>query len=181
MALLSDQGVLSRTGKLFKLDGKPSGISPRPQSGILPFHDSAEGGKRPGTIQADLRLSGIQQLGKCSQRHGNYSSVRLEYLGIRLDSNAVEDLNSTINLVVTDTQEQFVITLRAGVLLYQEGVQDPDADAEWRMPKAALFALLQGNADGVRQAAELTGGEDVLDTLCEHIVVFTPDFNIVEP
>ena len=108
-------------------------------------------------------------------------NLMLEYLGIRLDSNAVEDLNSTINLVVTDTQEQFVITLRAGVLLYQEGVQDPDADAEWRMPKAALFALLQGNADGVRQAAELTGGEDVLDTLCEHIVVFTPDFNIVEP
>ena len=107
--------------------------------------------------------------------------LMLEYLGIRLDSNAAEDLNGVINLNVTDTREQFVVTLRAGVLLYQEGVQSDEADAVWSMPKAALFALLQGNADGVRQAAQLEGGEALLDALCEHIVIFTPDFAIIEP
>lgn len=107
--------------------------------------------------------------------------LMLEYLGIRLDSNAVEDLNGTINLVVTDLQENYVITLRSGVLLYQEDVQSSDADATWSMPKAALFALLQGNADGVRQVAQLQGGEELLDSICEHIVVFTPDFTIIEP
>ena len=107
--------------------------------------------------------------------------LMLEYLGIRLDSNAAEDLNGVINLNVTDTREQFVVTLRAGVLLYQEGVQSDAADAVWSMPKAALFALLQGNADGVRQAAHLEGGEALLDALCEHIVIFTPDFAIIEP
>ena len=98
-----------------------------------------------------------------------------------MDSNAVEDLNGTINLVVTDLQENYVITLRSGVLLYQEDVQSSDADATWSMPKAALFALLQGNADGVRQVAQLQGGEELLDSICEHIVVFTPDFTIIEP
>ena len=107
--------------------------------------------------------------------------LMLEYLGIRLDSSAVEKLNGTINLVVTDTGEQFVITLRAGVLLYQEGVQSDSADATWRLPKAALFYLLQGNADGVRQYGELQGDESLLDAICQHIVVFTPDFTIIEP
>ena len=107
--------------------------------------------------------------------------LMLEYLGIRLDSNAAEDLNGTINLVVTDLEEAYVITLRSGVLLYQEDVQSSEADATWSMPKAALFALLQGNADGVRQAAQLQGGEDLLDSLCAHIQIFTPDFAIIEP
>lgn len=55
------------------------------------------------------------------------------------------------------------------------------ADATWSTPKAALFALLQGNADGVQQVAQLQGGEELLDTICAHILIFTPDFTIIEP
>ena len=107
--------------------------------------------------------------------------LMLEYLGIRLDSGAVEDLNGTVNLVVTDTGEEFVLTLRAGVLLYQEGVQAADADAVWRMPKAALFALLQGSAETVRAQAEIQDEAGLLEAVCGHVVVFTPDFAIIEP
>ena len=107
--------------------------------------------------------------------------LMLEYLGIRLDSSAVEDLNGTVNLVVTDTGEEFVLTLRAGVLLYQEGVQAADADAVWRMPKAALFALLQGSAETVRAQAEIQDEAGLLEAVCGHVVVFTPDFAIIEP
>ncbi len=108
-------------------------------------------------------------------------NLMLEYLGIRLDSNAVEDLNGTINLILTDTEEQFVITLRSGVLLYQEGTQAPAADAVWRMPKAALFALLQGSAETVRAQADIQDEDGLLEAICAHIVVFTPDFTIIEP
>lgn len=107
--------------------------------------------------------------------------LMLEYLGIRLDSSAVEDLDGTVNLVVTDTGEEFVLTLRAGVLLYQEGVQAADADAVWRMPKAALFALLQGSAETVRAQAEIQDEAGLLEAVCGHVVVFTPDFAIIEP
>lgn len=107
--------------------------------------------------------------------------LMLEYLGIRLDSSAAEDLNGTVNLVVTDTGEEFVLTLRAGVLLYQEGVQAADADAVWRMPKAALFALLQGSAETVRAQAEIQDEAGLLEAVCGHVVVFTPDFAIIEP
>lgn len=107
--------------------------------------------------------------------------LMLEYLGIRLDSSAVENLDGTVNLVVTDTGEEFVLTLRAGVLLYQEGVQAADADAVWRMPKAALFALLQGSAETVRAQAEIQDEAGLLEAVCGHVVVFTPDFAIIEP
>lgn len=107
--------------------------------------------------------------------------LMLEYLGIRLDSSAVEDLDGTVNLAVTDTGEEFVLTLRAGVLLYQEGVQAADADAVWRMPKAALFALLQGSAETVRAQAEIQDEAGLLEAVCGHVVVFTPDFAIIEP
>lgn len=107
--------------------------------------------------------------------------LMLEYMGIRLDSNAVEDLNGTINLVVTDTDEQFIIILRSGVLLYQEGIQNLEADADWRIPKAALFALIQGNAENVRALGDIQDDAGLLDAICEHIVTFTPDFTIIEP
>ena len=107
--------------------------------------------------------------------------LMLDYLGIRLDSAAAQDVNGKINLVVTDLEEQYVLTLRSGVLLYQQGVQDPEADATWQMPKAALFALLQGNAGGVRQMAQIQGDQSLLDQLCQHVTIFNGFFNIIEP
>lgn len=107
--------------------------------------------------------------------------LMLDYLGIRLDSAAAQDVNGKINLVVTDLEEQYVLTLRSGVLLYQQGVQDPEAGATWQMPKAALFALLQGNAGGVRQMAQIQGDQSLLDQLCQHVTIFNGFFNIIEP
>ena len=129
---------------------------------------------RQGGVTVNATSGGSTEV---QQRMG--VDLMLEYLGIRLD--AVEDLNGVINLEVTDLGERYVITLRSGVLLYQEDTASDRADATWRMPKAALFALLQGNADGVRQAAQLQGGEELLEAICEHVVIFTPDFTIIEP
>lgn len=131
---------------------------------------------RQGGVTVNATSGGSTEV---QQRMG--VDLMLEYLGIRLDSSAVEDLNGVINLEVTDLGERYVITLRSGVLLYQEDTASDRADATWRMPKAALFALLQGNADGVRQAAQLQGGEELLEAICEHVVIFTPDFTIIEP
>ena len=105
----------------------------------------------------------------------------LEYLGILLDSNAVQDLNGRIDLVVTDTGEQYRITLKSGVLLYQEGVSDQPADAVWRLPRAALFSLLQGSAEAVKTQGQVEDPSGLLDTICGHLAAFTPSFSIIEP
>lgn len=136
------------------------------------------------TAALELRMGGQEGGGATTsgdiQRNMSVP-LMLDYLGIRLDSAAAQDVNGKINLVVTDLEEQYVLTLRSGVLLYQQGVQDPEANATWQMPKAALFALLQGNAGGVRQMAQIQGDQSLLDQLCQHITIFNGFFNIIEP
>lgn len=136
------------------------------------------------TAALELRMGGQEGGGATTsgdiQRNMSVP-LMLDYLGIRLDSAAAQDVNGKINLVVTDLEEQYVLTLRSGVLLYQQGVQDPEAGATWQMPKAALFALLQGNAGGVRQMAQIQGDQSLLDQLCQHITIFNGFFNIIEP
>ena len=105
----------------------------------------------------------------------------LDYLGIRLDSNAAQDLNCRINLIITDLGEEYLLTMRSGVLLYQKDAQAEDAEATWKMPKAGLFALLQGNAETARQVTEIEGDATLIDALCENVLVFYPFFNIIEP
>lgn len=136
------------------------------------------------TAALELRMGGQEGGGATTsgdiQRNMSVP-LMLDYLGIRLDSAAAQDVNGKINLVVTDLEEQYVLTLRSGVLLYQQGVQDPEAGATWQMPKAALFALLQGNAGGVRQMAQIQGDQSLLDQLCQHVTIFNGFFNIIEP
>ena len=107
--------------------------------------------------------------------------LMLDYLGIRLDSNAAQDLNCRINLIITDLGEEYLLTMRSGVLLYQKDAQAEDAEATWKMPKAGLFALLQGNAETARQVTEIEGDAALIDALCENVLVFYPFFNIIEP
>ncbi len=107
--------------------------------------------------------------------------LMLDYLGIRLDSNAAQDLNCRINLIITDLGEEYLLTMRSGVLLYQKDAQAEDAEATWKMPKAGLFALLQGNAETARQVTEIEGDATLIDALCENVLVFYPFFNIIEP
>ena len=132
---------------------------------------------REGSIdRPETRTGGV---GEVQQKMS--VDLMLDYLGIRLDSNAAQDMNARINLTVTDTGERYLLTVHSGVLLYQKGVAHADADATWNMPKAGLFALLQGNAEEVERLSQMEGDGALLSELCEHVVVFYPFFNIVEP
>ena len=105
----------------------------------------------------------------------------LDYLGIRLDSNASEDLNGTVDLIVTDTGDEYTLTLRDGVLLYYEGAPIGGSDATWTTTKAGLFAMLQGNTDNLAELVQQEGDTALLDSLCSNLAAFDPNFNIVEP
>ena len=49
-------------------------------------------------------------------------------------------------------------------------------------PKAApLSPLLQGSAENVKALGDIQDDAGLLDTICQHVVIFTPDFNIIEP
>ncbi len=105
---------------------------------------------------------------------------QLDYFGICLDSEKAQDLNFTANLIVTDTNEEFLLTVRAGVLLYQLGVTSPDADATWRTPQAGLFALQNGSEEGIALIQQ-EGDTTLLDAFRAHLTVLPKYFAIVEP
>lgn len=109
------------------------------------------------------------------------AEMALDYLGIRLDSNAAQDLNFKANIVLTDTNEKFFVTVQSGVLLYQKGKQADDADVTWTMPKAGISAIISKDSEQQKALIKVDGDSSILDELCSHIVDFDSSFNIIEP
>lgn len=132
---------------------------------------------REGTVSDDKYRAN----GSADTQRSMTPEMMLDYLGIRTDSNAAQDLNLKINLKITDTGENYLLTVHSGVLLYQTGVQKDGADATLTMPKAGLFAILSKDAGQQKKLIKIEGDKAVLDKLCANIVDFEFFFNIVEP
>lgn len=99
-----------------------------------------------------------------------------DYMGIRLDTNAAQDLNLKINFNFTDGVP-YLVTVNSGVLLYQENAQADDADATLTLAKNQIFQALAGRPTPIG----IQGDADVIRKLMEHMVSFEFFFNIVEP
>lgn len=132
---------------------------------------------REGTVTDDKYRAN----GSADTQRNMTPEMMLDYMGIRTDSNAAQDLNLKINLKITDAGENYLLTVHSGVLLYQAGVQADDADATLTMPKAGLFAILSKDAGQQEKLIKVEGDKAVLDKLCANIVDFEFFFNIVEP
>lgn len=106
--------------------------------------------------------------------------MMLDYLGVLLDANAAQDLNLKINLNFTD-EEPYLLTVESGVVLYQKGTQDAEADATLTMPRLGMFAILNADKEQQKKVIQTEGEPEVIDKLTEHMVKFNFFFNIVEP
>lgn len=132
---------------------------------------------REGTVTDDKYRAN----GSADTQRNMTPEMMLDYMGIRTDSNAAQNLNLKINLKITDAGENYLLTVHSGVLLYQAGVQADDADATLTMPKAGLFVILSKDAGQQEKLIKVEGDKAVLDKLCANIVDFEFFFNIVEP
>ena len=65
----------------------------------------------------------------------------LDYLGILVDTAKVSDLTFTANLILPEGN--YVLRVKNGVLLYQKGIQDADADVTWTTKRAGLLSIVQ--------------------------------------
>jgi alkyl sulfatase BDS1-like metallo-beta-lactamase superfamily hydrolase len=104
----------------------------------------------------------------------------LDYVGIRVDTTQVPDLNARINVHLTD-DDDYAITVRAGVVLYQPGVQLDDPDATWTTTKQGLITLASGDLDTATQAIEVSGDQTLLATILGAFGQFDTEFPIVMP
>lgn len=107
------------------------------------------------------------------------ADLMLNYLGIVIDGSKLSGSDCTVNFVLSDTGQQYVVRLLHGSLLYHEG-SDPDAEATYTMPKMSIFALAANQEQGIEQI-RVEGSSEFLDLIRQNIAEFPPYFNIIEP
>ena len=106
-----------------------------------------------------------------------------DYLGIRLDKDALDERDIKVNANVTDTNQEFLLRFKNGPLLHFEGMQADDAVITLTGPKEGMLALMGGSVDDLKKAVQVEGDEKVL---AEIMASFDPPkgvatFNIIEP
>ena len=77
----------------------------------------------------------------------------LDYMGIMLDSTKLADKSFTINLQVTNDQN-YLLKVHHGVLLYYPDEQDENADITITTKKAGILAIAACNEDGISKLVE---------------------------
>lgn len=105
-------------------------------------------------------------------------SMLLDYIAILTDANAAQNDDLTLNLTVTDENEQFYVTRKNGVLLTYPGENRPDAQASVTCRWLQLFALMTGQQAG---QVQITGDATVLKRLLAYASKFEKTFNVIEP
>ena len=105
----------------------------------------------------------------------------LQYLGIYTDSKKIEDLSFMANIVLPEAS--YVLCVKNGVVLYEEGSLHEMADATWTTNKKGLFAIATNNREGIDELVEQEGDTTLLDQLMEGNVAteMDPFFHIIEP
>ena len=106
-------------------------------------------------------------------------------LAVSLRSEDVGGLTATINFVVTDTGEEWVLGLSNRTLHAVAGRTAPDADLTLRLTRPVLLALADRDitvADALAAGtAEASGDPSAVDRIFANLDTFMTNFPIVEP
>jgi alkyl sulfatase BDS1-like metallo-beta-lactamase superfamily hydrolase len=107
----------------------------------------------------------------------------LDFLGIGMDPKRAEGMNLTINLVLPDIGEKYLIELSNATLTNIEGVQSPKPDLTMTLDRAALNRIMLGVAtfDSLAEEgkARFEGDRTAIHKLRDLMVAFTPDFEFI--
>lgn len=104
-----------------------------------------------------------------------------EYMGIKADTMKIEDLNFVA--VVNLTEESYTITVKNGIILYQEGVTCESPDVVWNTNTKGLLAIATNSSDGIEKLIKQEGDTTLTTKLSEAMIDFSEYkfFNIIEP
>lgn len=105
----------------------------------------------------------------------------LQYLGIYTDCKKIEDLSFTANIVLPEAA--YVLVVKNGVVLYEEGSLHEKADVTWTTNRKGLFGIATNNREVIDSEVVQEGDTTLLDQLMEGNKVADMDifFHIVEP
>ena len=107
----------------------------------------------------------------------------LDFIGIRMDSSQVGDMEFTINLVTPDNGEKFVIELSNATLTNIEGYQAENPDLTITINRSDLVPVMAGQRTLAAQIADgkakVEGNQKVLEQLASLLVNFEMGFEIM--
>ena len=80
-------------------------------------------------------------------------------------------------------EASYVLVVKNGVILYEEGSLHDQANVTWRTTKDGLFAIARNNREGVEKLVTQEGDDTLLDRLMEANTVREQNqyFHIIEP
>ena len=111
------------------------------------------------------------------------TSLWLDFLGVRLDSEKADGVDAVINFVTPDNGERFVVELSNGVLNSIEGFQDDNPDLTITINRADLEPVMMGVATFDSQIdagkATVVGDRAPYDKLKEMLDTFSVGFEIL--
>ncbi|CEG56060.1 alkyl/aryl-sulfatase [Legionella fallonii] len=109
----------------------------------------------------------------------------LDYLGMRLDGQKAQGKKMSINLSLTDKNQQYAIKLQNSVLIYTANKKLDNADVSVSLPRNVLDAinLRETTLDDElkKGTVKIDGDRNKLSELLDMLVVFQPTFNIITP
>jgi alkyl sulfatase BDS1-like metallo-beta-lactamase superfamily hydrolase len=111
-------------------------------------------------------------------------TMLFDALAVQVDGPRAWDERLTIDVVLTDADERYRLTLSNGVLTYTAAAQRAAADVTLTLPRSSLPLLAQGAADPADLEAagiEASGDASVLARLMSVLDPGDPDFAIVTP
>jgi alkyl sulfatase BDS1-like metallo-beta-lactamase superfamily hydrolase len=111
------------------------------------------------------------------------TSLWLDFLGVRLDSEKADGIDAVINFVTPDNGEQFVVELSNGVLNSIQGFQDQNPDLTITINRADLEPVMMGVTTFDSQIdagkATLVGDRAPYDKLKAMLDTFSVGFEIL--
>ena len=104
-----------------------------------------------------------------------------EYMGIRLDTMAVPDLNFVA--VANLPEGYYTVTVHNGVILYQTGITCDNPDVVWNTNTTGLLAIATNKTAGIEKLVQQEGDTSLTTRLAEAMVELSQYkfFHIVEP
>jgi alkyl sulfatase BDS1-like metallo-beta-lactamase superfamily hydrolase len=113
------------------------------------------------------------------------TSLILDYAAVRLNPDRAKDKHLVLNIVLSDANEQHLVTIENSVLIHEAGVRDDKADATVTMNRADLSeTLLAGVPVGIKRATGAIKVEGKPDAYHELAILIDPidtNFNIATP
>ena len=121
------------------------------------------------------------QLGVGTTAQGMDAQTMLDYMGIIMDTEKIQNRSFTINLKLTDGDD-YLLKIHHGVLLYYKDALSDEADLTISTPRIGILAITSGNQENIDKLITVEKGDKALfQAFCDSMAAFDLYFNIIEP